>query len=113
MWRITLFAVAEAAVVALVAKTTDAMAGSSTSTETGKQHARSAAHSTAQHNHQHAAHRTFTHALSNHAGAYYPVLRKVLAFRGQGHVYVPRKGIADEPCNLPAGACPNEMHDVQ
>jgi hypothetical protein len=113
MLRIILFAAAAAAIVALVAMTTDARAGSSTSTETGKQHARSAAHSAPQHNHQHAAHRTFPRAFSDGAGAYYAVLPKVLVFRGQGYVYVPRKGIVDEACNLPTSACPNEMRDVQ
>jgi hypothetical protein len=107
------FVAAAAAIVALVAVTTDAMAGSSTSTETGKQHARSAAHSAPQHDRRHAAHRTFTHGFGNDAGAYYPVLPKVLVFRGQGYVYVPRKGIVDEACNLPTSACPNEMRDVQ
>jgi hypothetical protein len=84
------------------------MAGASTSIETGKQHACSAAHCAPQHNRQHAAHRTFTHGFGNDAETYYPVLPKVLVFRGQGCVYVPRKGI-DEACSLPTSACPNEM----
>jgi hypothetical protein len=113
MLRNILFVAAAAAIVALVAVTTDAMAGSSTSAETGKQHARSAARSAPQHNHRRAAHRTFTDGFRHDAEPYYPVRSKVLLFRGQGYVYVPRKGIADEACNLPTSACPNEMRDVQ
>jgi hypothetical protein len=103
MLRNLLFSAAVAAIVAPVVMTTDAMAGSSKSTEIGKRHARSAAHTA--HHHQHAAHRTFTHSLSNDAAA--------SVFRGPGYVYVPRKGIVDEACNLPTSACPNEMRDVQ
>jgi hypothetical protein len=108
-----LFVAAAAAIVALVGVTTDGMAGSSTSAETGKQHARSAAHCAAQHNRQRAAHRTFTDGFRHGAELYYPVRPKVLLFCGQGYVYVPRKGIVDEACNLPTSACPNEMRDVQ
>ena len=30
-----------------------------------------------------------------------------------GYIYLPKKGIVDEACNLPTSACPNEMRDVQ
>ncbi len=70
----------------------------STSPETGKQHARSAAHFVPQHRRRPVAH---------------SVLPQVSVFREQGYVYVPRKGIVDEACNLPTSACPNEMRDVQ
>lgn len=109
MLRNILFA--GAAIVAPIAMTTDAMAGSST--ETGKQHACWGAYSAPRHHHQHAAYRTFTHGLSRDAGTYYSVLPEVSAFRGQGYVYVPRKGILGEACNLPTSACPNERRDVQ
>jgi hypothetical protein len=105
MLRNLLFSAAVAAIVAPVIMTSDAMAGSSKSTQIGNRHARSAAHTAPQHHHQHAAHRTFTHGLSNDAAA--------SVFRGPGYVYVPRKGIVDEACNLPTSACPNEMRDVQ
>lgn len=65
MLRNILFAAAAAATVALVAITTDAMAGSPTAIETLRQHARWAAHSAAQHSQQHAAHRTFTQGFSS------------------------------------------------
>jgi hypothetical protein len=39
-------------------------------------------------------------------------LRSISIFGGPGYVYVPSKGIVDEACNLPTGACPNEMRDV-
>ena len=113
MMRNILFAAAAAAIVAIAAMTTDAMAGSCTSAETGAQQRRSAVHSAPQHHHQHGAQGTFTRGLRNDAGAYYWVLPKVLGFRGQGYVYVPREGIIDEACNLPTSACPNEMRDVQ
>jgi hypothetical protein len=116
MLRNLLFAAAVAVIVAPVVITTDAVGGSSTSTETaeiGKQHSRSAARTAPQHHHQHASHQAFTHGLSNDAAAYYSVRPKVSAFRGPGYVYVPGKGIVDEACNLPTSACPNEMREVQ
>lgn len=112
MLRNLLFTAAVAAIVAPVVMTSDAMAGSSTSTQFGERYARSGAHSVPQHHRQHAAHRTFTHR-SNEAAAYYAVRPKVSVFRGPGYVYVPGKGIVDEACNLPTSACPNEMRDVQ
>jgi hypothetical protein len=115
MLRNLLFAAAVAVIVAPVVMTTDAVAGSSTSTETteiGKRHARSAAHTAPQHRHQHAAYRTLTPRLSNDAAAY-DSRPKVPAFRGPGYVYVPGKGIVDEACNLPTSACPNEMREIQ
>jgi hypothetical protein len=112
MLRNLLFTAAVAAIVAPVVMTTNAMAGSSTSTEIGKRYARSAAHSAPQHHRRHAAHRTFTHR-SNEAAAYYSVRPKVSVFHGPGYVYVPGKGIVDEACNLPTSACPNEMREVQ
>jgi hypothetical protein len=30
-----------------------------------------------------------------------------------GYIYMPKKGIVDEACNLPTSACPNDMRDVQ
>ena len=98
MLRNVLFTAAVAATVAPAILTTDAMAGSATSPETGKQHARSAAHSVLQHRRRPVAQ---------------SVSPQVSAFRAQGYVYVPRKGIVDEACNLPTSACPNEMRDVQ
>jgi hypothetical protein len=32
--------------------------------------------------------------------------------RYPGYLYVPRRGIVDEACNLPTSACPNEQRDV-
>ncbi len=113
MLRNLLFTAAVTAIVAPVVMTADAMAGSSTSTEIGKRHVRSAAHSTPQHHHQFAARRTFTRGFNNDAAAYYSVRPNVSVFRGPGYVYVPRKGIVDEACNLPTSACPNELRDVQ
>jgi hypothetical protein len=98
MLRNTLFTAAVVAIVAPVVLTTDAMAGSSTSTETVKRHARSSAHFVPQHRRLPVAH---------------SVAPQVSAFRGQGYVYVPREGIVDEACNLPTSACPNGMRDVQ
>jgi hypothetical protein len=98
MLRNILFTAAVAAIVAPVVMTSDAMAGSSTSPETGKQYARSAAHSVLQHRRRPVAH---------------SVPPQVSVFQGQGYVYVPRMGIVDEACNLPTSACPNEMRDVQ
>jgi hypothetical protein len=97
MLRNIVFAAAVATIVAPIAVTTDAMAGSSTPTETVKQHARSAAHSAPRHHRRLVAH---------------PVLSKVSVFRGPGYVFVPGKGIIGEACNLPTSACPNEMRDV-
>jgi hypothetical protein len=94
MWRNILFT---AAVVAPAILTTDAMAGSFTPPETGKQHARSAAHSVPQHRRPLVAH---------------SVRPKGSIFRGEGYVYVPGKGIVGAACNLPTSDCPNEMRDV-
>jgi hypothetical protein len=116
MLRNLLFAAAVAIIVAPVVMTTDAVAGSSASTKTtkiGQRHARSVARMAPQHRDQRAAHRAFTHGLSNDAEAYYSVRPKVSAFRVPGYVYVPGKGIVDEACNLPTSACPNEMREVQ
>jgi hypothetical protein len=87
-----------AAIVAPAILATDAMAASTTSPETGKQHARTAAHSVLQRRRRPVAH---------------PVPPQVSVFRAQGYVYVPGKGIVGEACNLPTSACPNEMRDVQ
>jgi hypothetical protein len=87
-----------AAIIASVVLTTDAMAGSSTSPKTGKQHARSAAHFVPQHRRRLVAH---------------SVVPTVSVFRGEGYVFVPGKGIVGEACNLPTSACPNEMRDVR
>jgi hypothetical protein len=95
MLRNLLFAAAAAAIVAPVVLTTDAMANSSTSPETGKQHARLGAHSVPQHRRRLVAH---------------SALPKVSVFRRQGSA--PGKGIVDRACNLPTSACPNEMRDV-
>jgi hypothetical protein len=111
--RNLLVTAAVTAIVAPVVMTTDGMAGSSTSTEIGKRHVRSAAHSAPQHHHQLAAHHTFTQGLNNDAAAYYSARPKVSVSRGPGYVYVPRLGIIDEACNLPTSACPNELRNVQ
>jgi hypothetical protein len=44
--------------------------------------------------------------------AEYNAVRPISIFGGPGYLYVPRKGIVDKACNLPTGACPNEMRDV-
>jgi hypothetical protein len=59
MLRNILFAAAVAAIVAPLAMTAEAMPGSSTSPETGKQHAHLGAHSVPQHRRQGIAHWTF------------------------------------------------------
>jgi hypothetical protein len=86
-----------AAILAPAILTSDAMAGSSTLPETGKQHARSATHSVPQHRRPLVAHRLRPEGS---------------IFRGEGYVYVPAKGIVGAACNLPTSACPNEMRDV-
>jgi hypothetical protein len=98
MLRSIVFTAAVVAIVAPVVLTTDAMAGSSTSTEPMKRHVRPSAHFVPQHRRRPVAH---------------SVAPQVSAFRGQGYVYVPRKGIVDEACNQPTSACPNEMRNVQ
>jgi hypothetical protein len=107
MLRNLLLAAACAAIAA--AGVTDAMAGSST--DFGKHHARPAAHSVPQH--RRVVHREFPHGIGSGPAAYYAVAPKVSVFHGPGYLYVPRKGIVDEACNLPTSACPNEMRDVR
>jgi hypothetical protein len=60
-------------------------------------------HMALHHRHKHAAHHALSHAFIPGP----PVIR------GQGYIYVPRVGVIDEACNLPASACPNEKRDVQ
>jgi nucleotide-binding universal stress UspA family protein len=51
-------------------------------------------------------------AALTRAPAGYNAVRRISIFGGPGYLYVPRKEIVDEACNLPTSACPNEMRDV-
>jgi hypothetical protein len=99
MLRNILFTAAVAAIVAPVAMTTDAMAGSSRSPETGKQYARSAAHSVPQHRRQHVAHRAFARGVSNDSAAHYAVPPNISPFSQSGYVNVPRLCAAQGICD--------------
>jgi hypothetical protein len=37
---------------------------------------------------------------------------RIIAFGGARYIYVPKRGILDEACNLPTSTCPNEQRDV-
>jgi hypothetical protein len=84
---------------------TGAVAGSSAQIE--KDHlTRGTAHPATQHR-RHVARREFIPG----SGAYNAADPSL--YRGPGYIYVPRRGILDEACNLPTSTCPNEMRDVQ
>jgi hypothetical protein len=97
--RNILLTAAVAAIIAPVVLTTDAMAGSSTSLKTEKQHARSAAHSLAQHRRQGSAQRAFARDYDNDFAVYYAVPPKTSVFHGAGYANVPRLCAAQGLCN--------------
>jgi hypothetical protein len=99
MLRSILFAAAVATIVAPVVVTADAMAGSSTSPETGKQHARLAARSVPQHHRQHVAHRAFARGFGNDSAAHYAVPPKTSVFHGPGYVNGPHLCAAQGICD--------------
>jgi hypothetical protein len=69
------------------------------------------AHSASQHRRPHPAHQASAGTVDKGRAAYRAVGR-ISIFGRPGYLYVPRKGIVDEACNLPTSACPNEMRDV-
>jgi succinylarginine dihydrolase len=99
MLRNILLTAAVAWIMAPVVLTTDAMAGSSTSPKTGKQHARSAAHSLAQHRRQDAARRAFARDYDNNFAVHYAVPPKTSIFHGAGSANVPRLCAAQGLCD--------------
>jgi hypothetical protein len=99
MLRNILLTAAVAALIAPVVLTNDAMAGSSTSPKTGKQHARSAAHSLAQHRRQAVAQRAFGRDYENDFAVHYAVPPKTSVFHGAGYANVPRLCAAQGLCD--------------
>ena len=67
--------------------------------ETGKQHARSAAHSVPQHDRQPVAQRVFARDYGNDSAAHYAAPPKTSVFRGPGYVNVPRLCAAQGICD--------------
>jgi len=107
--RRTQFAITAAVFAALCFTSTNAMAISRDHDETAGSRTRPG-HAMTQHG-AHAAHRQVRHDFREGAPVYRAVV--VPAYRWPGYMYVPRKGIVDEACNLPTSACPNEMRDLQ
>jgi hypothetical protein len=98
MLRNILFTTAVAAIVASVAMTTNATAGSSRSPQTARQYARSAAHSVPQHRRQHDARRAFARGV-NDSAAHYAVPPNISLFSEPGYVNVPRLCAAQGICD--------------
>jgi hypothetical protein len=98
MLRNILLTAAVTAIIAPVVLTTDANARSATSPKTGKQHARSAAHSLAQHRRQDGAQRAFARDYDNDA-VHYAVPPKTSVFHGAGYANVPRLCAAQGLCD--------------
>ena len=99
MLRNILFTAAVTAIVAPVAMATNAMAGSSSSPETGKQYARSAAHSVPQHDRQPVAQRVFARDYGNDSAAHYAVPLRTSVFHGPGDVNVAHLCAAQGICD--------------
>jgi len=102
MWRKRLFAIAPA-IVALSFMTNGAMAGPSAHRQ-NNQLTRRVGHFAA----RHGRHIVWREAMPtfgrNDTPGYVYEPRSI---------YLPKRGIADEACNLPTSACPNEMRDIQ
>lgn len=99
MLRNILLTAAVTAIIAPVVLTTDAMAGSSTSLKTGKQHGRSAAHSLAQHRRQDIAQPAFARDYDNDFAVHYAVPPKTSVFHGAGYANGPRLCAAQGLCD--------------
>jgi hypothetical protein len=110
MLRNMLIATEVVTIVARDVMMSNALAGSSTGS--AKQQARSVAHSVSHSTAIRTSRTAHSPAALTRGPARYNAVRRISIFGGPGYLYVPRKGIVDEACNLPTSACPNEIRDV-